>query len=83
MVCTIKVREKKGGGKKLEKPEKGRDIPQETVEGPKPIRGMLYADDAGIVSRSRNSLAKMMTIIVAVRASFGLTVSEAKMEPCA
>ena len=44
-----------------------------------PIWGMLYADDAGIVSRSRNSLAKMADI-VAVCASFGLTVSEAKTE---
>lgn len=34
---------------------------------------MLYADDAGIVSRSRDSsLAKMMAGIVAVCASFGL-----------
>ena len=34
--------------------------PPDTVAEPKPIWGMLYADDAGIVSRSRNSLAKMM-----------------------
>ena len=72
-----------GRGKKLEGTEKERDIPQETVEGAKPIRRMLYADDAGIVSRSRNSHAKMMTVIVAVCASFGLTVSEAKRKPCA
>ena len=41
---------------------------------------MLYADGAGIVSRPRNSLAKVMTDIVAVCGSFGLTVSEAKTE---
>ena len=41
---------------------------------------MPYADDAGIVSRSRNSLAEMMTVIVAVCASFGMTVSAAKTE---
>ena len=80
MVSTSKVREKKAGEKKLERPEKGRDIPQETVEGAKPISGMLYADVVGIVSRSRNSLAKMMTDIVSVCASFGLTVSEARTE---
>ena len=37
-----------------------------------PIWGMLYADDAGIVPRSRNSLAKMVTDIVAVCDLFGL-----------
>ena len=64
------------GGKKLERPEKGRDTPQETVEGGKPIWRILYADDAGIVSRSRNSLAKIMTVTVVLCASFGLTVWE-------
>ena len=77
MVYTNKVRQKKGGRKKLERPEKVRDIPQENVEGAKPIWGMLYADDAGIVSRRRNSLAKMMAVIGAACVSFGLTVSEA------
>ena len=82
MVCTNKVREKKnGGGHKLQGPEKGRDNPQETVAEPKPIWGfLLCAEDAGIASRSRNSLAKMMTVIVAVCALFGLTVSEDKTE---
>ena len=47
---------------------------------PKSFWGMLYADDAGIVSRSRNSLAKVKTVIIAVCASFGLTGSEAKTE---
>ena len=42
--------------------------------------GMLYADDAGIVSRSRHSLAKMLAGAVAMYASFGLAVSEAKTE---
>ena len=31
------VREKKGGGNKRERPEKGRDNPQETVEEPESI----------------------------------------------
>ena len=39
---------------------------------------MLYADDAGIASRSQASLEKMMTVIVEVCAAFGLIVSEKK-----
>ena len=42
--------------------------------------GMLYADDAGIVSRSPNGLGRMMTVIETAGAAFGLTVSEAKTE---
>ena len=45
-----------------------------------PLRGMLYADDAGVVSRSPEQLRKMMEVIVVVCAAFGLTVSEAKTE---
>ena len=45
-----------------------------------PLRGMLYADDAGVVSQSPEQLRKMMGVIVAVCAAFGLTVSEAKTE---
>ena len=41
---------------------------------------MLYADDAGIVSRSPAGLVKMMTVIVEVFGAFGLTVSENKTE---
>ena len=41
---------------------------------------MLYADDAGIVSRSPQGLEKMMTVIVTACAAFGQTVSEAKTE---
>ena len=39
---------------------------------------MLYADDAGIISRSSEGLERMMTVIVTACSSFGLTVSEAK-----
>lgn len=81
MVCT-KVKGEKGGGKVSERGRrKGEINPQETVVAePQPMWGMLYADDVGIVSRSKNSLAKMMADIIAVCASFGLTVSEAKTE---
>ena len=37
--------------------------------------GILYADDAGVVSRSPEQLRKMMEVIVVVCAVFGLTVS--------
>ena len=43
-----------------------------------PLRGMLYADDIGVVSQSPEQLRKMMRVIVVVCAAFGLTVSEAK-----
>ena len=35
--------------------------------------GMLYADDAGIVSQSPEGLKQMMTVIVTACAAFGLT----------
>ena len=60
--------------------EKGRNKLQETVAEPQLIWGMLCADDAGIVSRSRDSLAKMLADIVTVRGSLRLTVSEPKTE---
>ena len=44
------------------------------------LLGMLYADDAGVVSQSPEQLRKMMGVIVVVCAAFGLTVSEAKTE---
>ncbi|CAB1102196.1 unnamed protein product [Ectocarpus sp. CCAP 1310/34] len=37
---------------------------------------MLYAEDAGVVSRSTEGFARMMTVIVEVFGEFGLTVSE-------
>ena len=41
---------------------------------------MLYAEDAGIASRSSAGLEKMITVIVTACSAFGLTVSEAKTE---
>ena len=41
---------------------------------------MLYADDAGVVSRSPEQPRKMVEVVVVVCAAFGLTVSEAKTE---
>ena len=44
------------------------------------VWGMLYVDDAGIVSKSVEGLAKMMAVIVTVFEAAGLTVSERKTE---
>ena len=44
------------------------------------VWGMLYAVDAGIVSRSPQELAKMMELIVDVCRAFALTVSVKTME---
>ena len=44
------------------------------------VWGMLYADDACIVSRSLQRLAKMMEVIVEVCRAFALTVSAKKTE---
>ena len=42
--------------------------------------GMLYADDAGVISKSPEQLRKIVFVIVTGCAAFGLTVSEAKTE---
>ena len=57
---------------------KGREVPLASVR--RAAWGMLYADDAGIVSKSAEGLAKMMTVIVTVFEAAGLTVSEKKTE---
>ena len=44
------------------------------------VWGMLYADDAGVVSRSQEGLTRMMTTIVEVFGEFGLTMSEKKTD---
>ena len=41
---------------------------------------ILYADDAGVVSKSTEQLRKMIGVIVGIWAAFGLTVSQAKTE---
>ena len=54
-----------------------------TARDPAPatsLWGMLYADDAAVVSQSPEQLRKMMVVIVTVCEAFGLTVSEAKTE---
>ena len=45
-----------------------------------PFWGMLYADDAGVVSQPPEQLRNIMGVIVIVCVAFGLAVSEAKTE---
>ena len=44
------------------------------------VWGMLYVDDAGVVSTSFRGLTRMMDVIVVACQEFGLTVSEKKTE---
>ena len=48
--------------------------------GRRAVWGMLYTDDACIVSRSPQGLAKMMEVMVEVYRAFALTVSAKKKE---
>ena len=73
MDALVHLRKKRGAG------GRGEATAGESVL-PTPLWGMLYADDAGVVSRSPEQVRKMMEVIVVVRAAFGLTVSEAKTE---
>ena len=57
----------------------GKEVPLARVQ--RAVWGMLYADDAGIVSKSAEGLAKRMTVIVTVFEAAGVTaVSEKRTE---
>ena len=73
MDALVHLRKKRGAG------GRGEATAGETVLAT-PLWGMLYADDAGIVSRSPDQLRKMMEVIVVVCGAFGLTVSKVKTE---
>ena len=45
-----------------------------------PLWGMLYADNAGVVSESPDKLRNIVGVIVVMCTAFGLTVSEANAE---
>ena len=45
-----------------------------------PLWGILYADDAEVISQSPEQLRKMMGVIVVMCAAFVLAISEAKTE---
>ena len=73
MDAMVRLRKKRGVG------GWGKATARESVLAT-PLWGMLYADDAGVVSQSPEQLRKMMEVIVVVCAAFGLTISEAKTE---
>ena len=64
------------------------ELETSTLMGPEPtidyvrrsVWGMLYVDDARIISRSPQGLAKMMKVIVEVCRAFALTVSVKKTD---
>ena len=47
---------------------------------PHAIGGMLYTDDACIVSRSPRGLEQLIAVVVEVLSAFGLIISESKTE---
>ena len=71
--ALVQLRKKKGAG------VRGEATAIEPVLAA-PFWGMLYADDAGVVSHSPEQLRKMTRMIVVVHAVVGFTVSEAKTE---
>ena len=73
MDALVRLRKKRGAG------GRGEAAVGESVLAT-PLWGMLYADDAGVVSQSPEQLRKKIGVIVVVCATFGLTVSEAKTE---
>ena len=63
------------------KGEDGRPRKEGTLEMVRrAVWGMLYADDAGVVSTSPRGLTRMMGVIVVACQKFGLRVSEKKTE---
>ena len=63
------------------KGEDGRPRKEGTLEMVRrAVWGMLYADDAGVVSTSPRGLTRMMGVIVVTCQEFGLTVSEKTTE---
>ena len=73
MDALVHLRKKRGAG------GRGKATAGESVLAT-PLWGMLYADDAGVVTQTPEQLRKMMEVIVVVCVAFGLTVSEAKIE---
>ena len=67
MDALVHLRKKRGAG------ERGEATVGELVLAT-PLWGMLYADDAGVISQSPEQPRKMMEVIVVVCAAFGLTV---------
>ena len=73
MDALVHLRKKRGAGRR------GKATIGESVLAT-PLWGMLYADDAGVVTQSPEHRRKMMGVIVVVYAAFSLAVSETKTE---
>ena len=73
MDALVRLRNKRGAGAR-EEATVGKSVLAT------PLWGLLYADDAGVISQLSEQLKKMMGVIVVVCAAFALTVSEAKTE---
>ena len=71
MDALVHLRKKRGAG------GRGEATVGETVLAT-PLWGMLYANDAGVVSQSPEQLRKLMAVIVVVCSAFDLTESEAE-----
>ena len=79
----VQLQRKKEKGEKKGTPRTGKVDGRggkEEEEEVQRLWGILYADDAGIVSRSSEGLERMMTVFVTACSACGLTVSEAKTE---
>ena len=74
MDALVHLRKKKGAG------GLGGVYCRRVTPGAMPLWGMLYADDAEVVSQSPEQLRKIIGVIVVECAAFGRTVSEAKTE---
>ena len=72
-----KAKGETNGTTRTEKVDGRREKEREKVQI---LCGLLYADDAGIVSRSSKGLEKMMTVIVTACSPFEITISGAKTE---
>ena len=65
------------------KHEDGRSREEETLERVRRVVwGILYADDAGVVSASPRRLTKIVDFIIVACQEFGLAVSERRPRPC-
>ena len=80
MDSIVQLQRKEEKGETRGKTRVGNVDEQGKEEEAQMLRGMLNADDAGIVWRSPGGLEIMITVIVTACAAFGLAVSEANMD---
>ena len=80
MDSMVQLLRRREGRKRVGRARAGRDDGQRKEEEAQTLWGILYADDAGTVSRSPEELENKLTVIVTACAAFGLTVSDVKTE---